>query len=158
MRRSPQNLAPRRRTGATTVEMAVVLPVFFLFMFALVEFSHAYFVINVLNGACKKAARMGIGDDVTTTQVEAKVREILTKAMKVNNVTVVVKNAGTFDSSSTNPANINYNSLPSIELSDAEPRQLFIVRASVPYEDVSLIPPLWIKNITLSGQSVMRHE
>lgn len=138
--------------------MAVVLPVFFTFMFALIEFSHAYFVINVLNAATKKAARIGIGDDVTTAQVEAKVRSLLSSAIKTDHVTVVVKNAGTFDSSNVNPKTINYSSLPAIELSDADPRQLFIVRASVPYEDVALIKPFWIKNVTLSGQSVMRHE
>ena len=147
-----------QRSGATIVEMAVIMPVFGLFLAGLLEFGHAYMVINALNGAAKKAARYGAVDDVTTTNVVDRVKEILGAAVNVNKVSIQVKNAGVFDSSNVNPKTINYAALPAIELSTAEPRQLFIVRVSVPYKDVAILPPFWIKNATLSGQSVMRHE
>ena len=59
MRRHNTHNQPKRR-GTTLVEMAVVLPVFFLFIFALMEFSHAYMVVSMLNAACKRAARYGV--------------------------------------------------------------------------------------------------
>ena len=157
MRRRSSNKQTRRR-ATTLVEMAVVLPVFFLFTFALMEFSHAYMVVSMMDAATKRAARYGIAEGVSTTQVESKVKAILGKAMKTTNVTVQVKDAGVFDGTSVNPGSINYGSLPAIDLSKTESRHLFIVRAQVAYKDVALIPPFWIKNATLSGQSVMRHE
>lgn len=158
MRRRFLPFQKSRRDGTTLVEMAVVLPVFFLFLFALMEFSHAYMIISMLNAATKRAARYGVADGVSTANVEAKVKAILGSAMKTTNVTVQVKNAGMFDASTVNASTINYSTLPSIELNGSKARQLFIVRAQVKYEDVALIPPFWIKGATLSGQSVMRHE
>lgn len=154
---SPAPVSRRGRRGATLVETAVALPVFFTFMFALFEFGHAYMIQNTLNAAAKRAARYGIADDVTTAQVKKKVEDILRPAMNISRATIYIKNAGTFDTATT-PTNINYSALPAIELKDAEPRQLFLVRVEVPYRDVAIIPPFWIKNVTLKGQSVIRHE
>lgn len=148
----------RRRGGTTTVELAVILPVFFLFMFTLIEFSHSYLISNALGAATRKAARYGSCDGITTAATEQKAVELITKAMKVNKATVVVKDASVFDSSSVDPSTINYSTLPAIELKDASPRKLFIVRAEVNYADVALLPPFWLKTLKLSGQSVMRHE
>jgi Flp pilus assembly protein TadG len=148
----------RGRRGTTLVEMAVVLPVFFLFLFALMEFSHAYMVVSMLNAATKRAARYGVADGVSTTSVEQKVKDILAPSMTTADVTVQVKNAGVFDEAGVNPSSIDYGSLQAIDLTTAASRQLFVVRAEVRYEDVALIPPFWIKNATLSAQSVMRHE
>ncbi len=147
-----------RRRGTSLIEMAFVLPVFLIFLFALVEFSHAYLVINILNAATKRAARQGVAEGVSTATVEQRVRDILGSAIHTTNVTVQVKDAGNFDGSNLDPKNVNYSALPAIELSNASERQLFIVRASVRYDDVALMPPFWVKNLVLSGQSVMRHE
>lgn len=148
----------RARRGATLVEAAVILPVFFLFMASLAEFGHAYMVINTLKAATNKAARKGVADDITTAQVVAQVEKTLSAAFKTANVSVYVKNGDVFDSPGVDPEGINYSGLPEIELSDAEPRQLFIVRAEVPYDSVAIFPPFWIKDITLTAQTVMRHE
>jgi hypothetical protein len=48
--------------------------------------------------------------------------------------------------------------LPNIELSTAPARRLFVVRITVPYNSVAILAPKWVKNMTLSGQAVMRHE
>ena len=140
------------------VEMAFVLPVFFLFLFALFEFSHAYMTINLLNAACKRAARLGVTEGVTTTQVEARVREILSTAFDSSVITVQVKDASVFDSGNVNAGGINYGALPGIELATTGTRQLFVVRAEVPYDRVAIVPPFYAQGLVLSGQSVMRHE
>jgi hypothetical protein len=32
------------------------------------------------------------------------------------------------------------------------------VQVTVPYNQVALLPPFWVKNATVTGQSVLRHE
>ena len=70
----------------------------------------------------------------------------------------MIKNGDAFDVTGVNAAAISYGSLPNIELSTAERRQLFIVRVSVPYSDVAILGPKWLGGLTVYGQSVMRKE
>lgn len=146
-----------RRRGATVVEMAVVTPVFALFLAALMEFGHAFLVVGTLNSTAKQAARYGAVEGITTADVTQRVDEMLGSAFNSAEATVYVKDAGVFDSASP-PANVNYKTLPNIELSTAARRQLYVVRIEVNYNDVALMPPFWAKDLKLYGQSVMRHE
>lgn len=130
-----------------------------MFITALIEFGHANLVINSLNNAARIGARMGTVQSVTTTQVRTRVAEIMNAALRrTTAVQVYVKDASTFDNAAVNPSNIQYSSLPNIELSSAEASQMFLVRVEVPYNSVALIPPFWARNLNLSGQAVMRHE
>lgn len=161
MKRSILQLASnskRDRRGATLVETAVVLPVFLMFVFAMWEFTHAYMVVNVLNSAATKAARLGVSEDVSTQDVSDMVNEIIGNAFLASNATVIVKDASIFDEDDVTPDSIDYASLPSIELADADPQQLFVIHVSVPYDSIAIMPPFWAKTLTLHGQSVMRHE
>lgn len=146
------------RKGAALVETAVVMPVFGILMMGLVEFGHAYMTLNTVRAAAKQAARIGVADGVMTADVEARANEILSKAIDITQVTILVKSAAVFDEAEPDVANIDYDTLPDIEVNDAESRELFLVRISVPYDQVALLPPFWAKNVTLTGQSVMRHE
>jgi Flp pilus assembly protein TadG len=84
-----------QRRGATTVEMAVVVPLFFLFAFALIEFSRISMVKQSLTDAaqagCRKAALATTLDqqDVTTT-VRNHLQSVLADATQVGmcNVTI----------------------------------------------------------------------
>lgn len=147
-----------RRGGATLVETAVVMPVFLIFVWAIIEFGHAFMVVNLLNAAAKRASREGVVDDVTTAQVIARVNEIVGSAISTDSLTVLVKNGNAFDDPDVDPTGINYSALPNIELADAEPRQLFIVYVEVPYSQVAIMPPKWVTGVTLRGQSAQRHE
>jgi Flp pilus assembly protein TadG len=146
------------REGAVLVETAVVVPVFALFLVGIIEFGHAYMVLGVLNAAAKQGARHGAVDGVSTSHVDARIRQILSSSMNPNRATIFVKDGSVFDTDDPNVGEIDYSELSDIELSSAETRQLYIVRIEVPYENVALLPPFWAKGITLKGQSVMRHE
>ncbi len=146
------------RSGATIVETAIVFPVFLMFLFAIIEFGHAFMCTATLTAAAKDGARYGSVDGVTTQQVVDRVRSRINGAFKSSLATVIVKDASTFENASTNPANVTIANLPNIELITAESRRLFIVRVSVPYNQVAIMPPFWAKNLTLRGDSVMRHE
>lgn len=150
---------PHRR-GASLVETAVVLPVFFTFLFAFIEFGHCFMTIHSLNSAARRAARLGVGENVTSQQVEDLAHSILDSAIDADheNVRISVKDASVFDDANVDPATIDYDSLPSIELSSAESRALFIVRVEVPYHEIGIMGPRWIETLNLHGQAVMRKE
>jgi len=159
MRRLKQNpVGMDRRDGTTIVETAVILPVFLIFLMALIEFGHVFMCNATLTAAAKDAARYGAIEGITTAQVIARAKQRVNGAFKSSKATVYVKDAESFEDSDTNAASVAVSSLPDIELNDAEDRHLFIVRVHVPYNDVAIMPPWWAKNLTLHGESVMRHE
>lgn len=157
-RRTPAASPATPRSGVVLVENALVISVFAVFLAGIMEFGHAYMVLNTINAAAKRAARYGATEGVTTTQVKAKANAIMDAAFRSNKATVTVKDASVFDTSTVDPKTINYDTLPNAEVSTLASRKMYIVRITVPYNSVSLLPPFWVKNLTLHGQSVMRHE
>lgn len=147
------------RRGTTIVEMAFVLPVFLFFVFALIEFGHAQMVNNVLRSACRAGARLGSTQGQTATSVESHVRQVLSGAVDVNAVEVFVKDGSSFDAGASVPTQQSgFEALPDVNLQDAEPRQLFLVRAKVNYNDIALVPMPFMSGVVLQGQAFMRHE
>jgi hypothetical protein len=122
------------------------------------EFGHFYLVTHMLNSAARQGAHLGSFEGVTTQQVEAKVKQVVQAAINSSKATVLVKNGSVFDTSNVNPGSINYASLPAMNLSTAKTGDCFIVQVQVPYSQVSLLPPFWIKGKTITGRAVMRHE
>ncbi|TWT32916.1 TadE/TadG family type IV pilus assembly protein [Blastopirellula retiformator] len=156
---SVRKVRPADRRGATIVETAMVLPVFFLFVFAIMEFGHATMVSNVMKNSCRNAARWGAASGATTEEVTNYARNQMKSAVNSDRVTIQVKDASFFDDGGDLPAdNDDWASLPDIELSDAESRQMFLVRATVRYGDVTIIPQPWLADVVLGGQSITRHE
>ena len=165
-RRKPRLVSPfalrkpsGKRTGATIVETAIVMPVFFLFVFAIIEFGHAIMINNVMKNACRQAARWGSATGATTEEVEQYVRDKVIGAVDPALLTVQIKDASQFDTGGDAPDSIaDFAAMPDIELANAEPRQLFMVRAAMRYGDVALIPQPWLSNALLTGQTFTRHE
>ena len=156
MRRAHRN-SPRN--GTTTVEAAIVLPVFFLFVLGIIEFGHAQLVNNMLSSACRNAARMGAVEGTTTGQVVSAVEQSLSSAINAQEVDIFVKDASVYDSGSEPPTSgAALEALPDLEVADAEPRQMFLVRATVLYNDISLVPMPFLDGVTLQSQAFMRHE
>ena len=155
-RRAP---ASTGRDGSTLTETAVVLPVFFLLLFAFIEFGHVFMTIHTLNSAARRAARLGISETATTASVTALANQVVSSAIPGSSATILVKNGDAFDVTGVDASAINYASLPNIELSTAERRQLFIVRVSVPYSNVAILGnSRWLGGLTVYGQCVMRKE
>jgi hypothetical protein len=157
VRHTVRNRCQSRR-GTTTVETAVVLPVFLLLLFAIFEFGHARLINNVLNSACRNAARIGAVEGSSTAQVRTRVEQSIGTVVPVDSVQIFVKNASAFDSSGTSIPGAELENLPNIELADAESRTLFVVRAKVPYNSVAIVPMPFFKNVMIDAQAFMRHE
>ncbi len=154
-----QSRDPKRR-GAALVETAVVLPVFFTILFGFIEFGHCFMTVHTLNSAARRAARLGVGESTTSDQVHTLAHSILDSAIDADheNITISVKDASVFDDPNVDPADIDYDSLPDIEVSDAESRSLFLVRIEIPYHEIGIMGPRWIDTLNLYGQAVMRKE
>jgi hypothetical protein len=153
------------RRGTTVVETALVLPVFLLFVLGLVELGHVLMVKNVLRGACREAARLGSTEGNSTADVQELVLNHLGSCIDTSAVDVFVKNAGVYDEGGAPPnSGSDLEALPDIELSDAESRTLFLVRAKINYNDVAVIPlsipylGYYLDNLVLNGQAFMRRE
>jgi hypothetical protein len=145
------------RRGTTTVETAVVLPVFLLLLFVIFEFGHAQLINNVLNSACRNAARIGAVEGSSTAQVRTKVEQMIGSVVPAGTVQIFVKNASSFDSGGS-AAGPELEDLPNIELRDTEPRTLFVIRAKVPYSSVAIVPMPFLEDIEIDAQAFMRHE
>ena len=155
--RNPRRSSPRR--GTTTVEAAVVLPVFFVFVLGIIEFGHAQLVNNMLSSACRNAARLGAVEGTTTGQVVSAVEQSLGSAINAEAVSIFVKDASVYDSGGTPPTSgAELEALADLEVADAEPRQMFLVRATVPYNDIAVVPMPFLDGVTLQSQAFMRHE
>ncbi|MEM7315079.1 MAG: TadE/TadG family type IV pilus assembly protein [Planctomycetota bacterium] len=148
-----------RRWGATLVETAFILPVFTAFTVGMVEFGHAYMVRSMLTSAAKQAARFGAIEGITNAEVNQRINDILNAAVYAPAVDIKIYDAAVFDDADFNHQNFDYDNLSEVPALEAlETRDLFVIRLEVPYENVALFPTFWIKNATLSGVSVMRHE
>ena len=77
----------RNRRGALTVEFALVLPVFFMFLLGCIEFSRVAVLRSSVENAAYEGARRGIVPGATTTNSEASAREIL-DILRVNGAVV----------------------------------------------------------------------
>ena len=149
----------RARRGTAVVEAAIVLPIYLMVLFAVFEFGHAQLVINLLNSACRNGARIGSTEGTTTDDVIARVNQTMGTVVPANKVQIFVKDASVFDAEGTPPStDSGVEGLPDQEVSDAEPRQLFVVRAKVAYNDVLLVPMPFLSGVMLDSQAFMRHE
>lgn len=153
-KRSPHT----HRSGALTVEVALIMPVFVLFLFAIMEFGHFCLVKNTLQGAARRGAHLGSFEGVTNSEVETRVKQIVGAAINSDKATVLIKDASVFDSAGLDAANINVSTLPAVDLTQADLGDCFLVQVKVPYDQVSLLPTFFIKGKTIAGQAAIRHE
>lgn len=151
---------PIRRSGASAVEVAFVMPVFLTFMFGIIQYGHIQMVSNLLTNACRKAARVGSTEGVTNLDAEAIVRQTMGAAIDVSELTILIKDAVIFDgpSSGLPSSTADYQGLPNIDLEQAISRQLFVIHVSVEYDDVALLTLPYTGGIELEGHAAMRHE
>ena len=140
----------------------MVLPVFFLFLFTVIEFGHSQMVINMLDASCRRAARYGSTNGATTAEVRTQVENLLGTVVNPNDVTIIVKDASVYDTGGTLPSeSADFYALPDVEVANLEPRDLFLVRVEVPYNSIALVSLPFLasmENTVLSGEAFTRHE
>ena len=135
--RPPRRAAGRRRRGATLVEFAIVAPLLFLFIFALVEFGRMVMVHQIITNAAREGARRAILEQTTAEEAHTIVDDYLTGS-SISGATVTMT-----------PAQFD-------QVGFGTP---VTVAVSVPFDDVSWLPAPWfLSGTNLSVQSTMRAE
>ncbi len=125
----------RRKTrGAVVVEMAITLPIFFLFTFACVEFARMNVIRHTIDNAAYEAARRAIVPGSTAADAEAVARNIM-GTVGANGVNVVV-----------NPAVIRLDT-PQV-----------MVDVTVNCDANGFIAPVFFSGKQLNGRSTLRRE
>ncbi len=148
------------RRGATVVEVALILPVFLVFVFAIIEFGHFWYVRNIVEVACREGARVGCTEGTTNADVLAEVRRLASTLVEPEFLDISIKDASVFDGGGSAPeSNSALSALPNMDVSEAEPTQLFLVQAELDYNDVAILPlPRFLGNATVFSTAFMRHE
>jgi Flp pilus assembly protein TadG len=107
----------RREGGLALVEMALVLPLLVLLLFALIEYGWLFYKYQQINGAARQGCRIAVTQPATTAQVTTAVDQLMAQfGMAGVNYDIVL----------TPPA---VEQLPGITIE---------VRVEVPYEDLEL--------------------
>ncbi|MCG8583239.1 MAG: pilus assembly protein [Pirellulales bacterium] len=130
----------KHRRGAAVVEFAIVLPIFFLMVFGMIEFGRMVMVRQVLTNASREGARIGVLDGATTAEVETAVEAYLTNAS-------IPHTPGTVVTVTPDPP------------SSAGYGESVTVTATVAFDDVSWLPsPMYLGSTNVTSTTVMRRE
>lgn len=144
-----QHDSSTRRRGAAVVEMALILPIFFMVILGIVEFGRAMMVGQLVTNAARHGARLAIVEGSTNTEVETAVEDFLLEAVGVSAANVTVTITITPAPGNTDPAN---------DLAASQAKDLCKVQVQVPYDAVTFLPANYLGGKTLKGFSSMRHE
>ena len=129
--------SPRR--GASTLELAMTLPVFLTLSFGIIEFGRGFMVQQFLTNGAREGARYASLPNSTSADVVAKTREFLSKG-------------------SIDPAKVAITVTPT-DLSSAKSGTQVKVHVRVAYSDVTWMPvPTFIAGKDLTSETAMRHE
>ncbi|NND97928.1 MAG: pilus assembly protein [Pirellulaceae bacterium] len=125
-----------RRTAVAAVEFAVVAPIFMMMVFGIVEFGRMMMVQQTLINASREGARMAVMESATADSVVATVQDYLAgAAVDVSGGSVKV----------------------TPDPSAATNNEKVTVAISVPFSDVSWIPPFFYDG-PLKASTTMRSE
>lgn len=130
----------RKRRGASTVEFAVVIPVFFIFVFGIVELGRGMMVTHLLGNAARDGCRVGIIAGETTSTVASKVTSKLS-SQGINGATTTVL---------VNDANV--------DVSSANSGDVITVNVTVPASNITWLPGAGYLTGTLAGTYSLRRE
>jgi Flp pilus assembly protein TadG len=138
-----------RRRGAAVVEMALVLPIFLMVVFGIVEFGRALWVGNMVTNAAREGARLGILDGTTNSEIRTAIQSFLSESLNISPGSVTTTITITPAPGNANPGN---------ECANARARDLVNVTVTIPFSAVSLLPGKYLGSSQLIGRSAMRHE
>ena len=152
MLKSPSLTANRKqkRRGAALVEMALVLPIFCMIVFGIVEFGRAFMIGQLVTNAAREGVRQAVTGDYTNAQVTADIKSFLLASGKIQGTDLAI--TFTVTPAAGNPA------VAGNEVSKCTSKDLITIKVAVPFSKVSLIPATYLKTTSLSGQASMRFE
>lgn len=130
-------LGRRKRLGAAVVEFAIVAPLFFLLVFAMIEYGRMVMVSQLITNASREGARQAVLDGATNADVENAVNDFL-------------------ETSSIQGADVD--TIPS-NVSTADNGDAITVSVSINFDQISWLPsPMYLGGQEIKASTVMRRE
>jgi len=142
-------LSKSKRRGAAVVEMALILPVFFMVILGIVEFGRAMMVAQIVTNAAREGAREAILSGSTNQGISDQVAAYLNTTCQVATGDVTVAITIVPHASNPDPLNVLANTLEGDQIT---------IRVAVPFDKVSYITGSYLGGKNLIGQATMRHE
>lgn len=140
LRHTPSTPRPtHRRSGAAAVEFALVVPIFFVIFFGMVDIARGFMVKTLLENSARVGCRTGILQGKSNTDVQAAVAAALSK-QGINGTTVTIT--------------INGNSG---DVSTAGAGDIVRVTVSVPVANITWLPTPRYLTGTISGTAALPH-
>ena len=131
----PRAHCSQRRRGVVALELGLVLPIFLIIVFAIVELGRALMVQQIITNGAREGARLAVIPGTTDQQVYDAIDNYL---------------AGTTVQGQTRTITPSLTTAPS--------HAALTVHVSVPYGDNSFGILSWLNGATLDAKVVMRKE
>ena len=129
-----RNVKKLDRRGVTLVEFAIVAPIFFLLLFAMIEFSHLVNIRNAAHNAAYEAARLIVVPGATAQEGRQEARRIM-NIVGIRNMSIEVT-----------PSTIT----PETEVVDVE--------IQIPYAQNAIVIPRFASGITVKSKVSIKTE
>jgi Flp pilus assembly protein TadG len=140
----PEHCPPERRRpgrpGASSVEFAVVAPVFFLFVLGVIELGRGIMVEHLMLNAARQGCRVGILPSNGNTEITTAVNSTLAPLGITNDTITVQVNDGVKDAK------------------DAKTNDEITVMVSVPVSSITWVPVTNYLSGTISAQYTLRKQ
>lgn len=129
-----------RRRAVATVEFAVVVPIFFIFVFGIIEVGRGLMITHLLGNSAREGCRLGIIEGKTTSDIRSAVTTVLSSQGISGQTTSVAVNDVVADASTANAGD---------EIT---------VSVRVPVGNISWVPGTHYLSGNLSGSYSLRRE
>ena len=139
--------ASRRSRGQALVEFAFVAPIFFLLLFAIIDFGRYVYYVQILNNAAREGTRYAVVHGSRSFTPTGPGQDDPTIAAIVRNYAI-----GVIGNSATLGVHSYWGTNPMTSPSNARGEK---VRVTVAYDFHSLIPIVPIPAITINGESTL---
>ena len=137
------------RRGAAAVEMAIVLPIFFMVVMGIVEFGRAMMVGQLVTNAARLGAREAAIDGATNATVTTSVKSFVATSVGIAAADITVDIVVDPGVGNPDPFDI---------VSAGQAKDICKVTVKVPYNKVGYVAGRYLAGTELKGQCIMRHE
>lgn len=127
----------KQRRAAAVVEFAIVAPLFFLFVFGMVEYGRMVMVQQILTNASREGARQAVLDGATASQVDVAVDDFLAQS-SISGADITITPADPSTAAFGDPVTVT---------------------VAIAFTEVSWLPsPMYLGAQELSASTTMRRE
>ncbi|MBN2326928.1 MAG: pilus assembly protein [Candidatus Omnitrophica bacterium] len=151
-------MAHKKERGSIAAEFVILLPIFLLILFAIVEFGRTMAIKNKLTTAAREGARFGIrGGDIDVLYnkiIDALNQEKITPENVAKTLLLTTSTSGTIEVNLDSED--KYSSWTADNLLDSRGLPLQII-LSIPYHAYAFVPE-FIPDFTIAGSVTMRRE